>query len=74
VVAFSLEKPGNIRMTLVDLTGNPLMSVASGDFSSGSHKVAIKSSTLKPGMYLLKIEILSNGNISSGMIKIVVSN
>jgi hypothetical protein len=74
VVAFSLEKPANIRMTLVDLTGNPVMSIASGDFSSGSHKVALKAQSVKPGMYLMKIEIQSNGNISSDMIKIVVSN
>jgi hypothetical protein len=55
------------------MIGNPVMTVASCDFTSGNHKVTLKASTLKPGIYLLKIENQSNGQIKSGMIKIVVS-
>ena len=74
VIAFSLEKQGNVRITLVDIVGNPLRTIASGDFSSGNHNVAIQASGLKPGMYLLKIEINNNSLINSKTIKIVVSD
>ncbi len=74
VVTFSLERPGNVRMTLVEMIGNNVLTVASGDFGAGSHKVALKASSVKPGMYVLKIENTINGQTTAGMIKIVVSN
>jgi hypothetical protein len=74
VVSFSLDKPGNTSLTLVDILGNHVMDVAAGDFSAGNHRVTLKASGLKPGIYFLKIESMSNGENISGMIKLVVSN
>jgi hypothetical protein len=73
LVAFSLEKPGNIRVELVDIVGTHVMDIANGDFSAGNHKIALQASSLKPGVYLLKIETTTNGQTYSDMIKLVVS-
>ncbi len=74
VIDFSLENPGVVRITLLNIVGSPVMEIATGDFSAGNHKIALKASNLKPGVYLLKIESKSNGETISDMIKLVVSN
>ena len=38
-IEFSLEKPGNIRLALIDIVGNHILDIASGDFSSGIIKL-----------------------------------
>lgn len=73
VVEFSLENPATIRISLLNLVGTNVMSVASGEFSTGNHKVALKATGLEPGIYFLKIEKTSNGQTDADMIKLVVS-
>ncbi|MFZ4521951.1 MAG: Kelch repeat-containing protein [Bacteroidales bacterium] len=74
MVEFSLDKPGYVKMSLLNMVGAPIMAIASGDFTAGNHKVAIRAANFKPGIYLLKIENSSSGNTSYDMVKIVVSN
>lgn len=73
VVSFSLENQGTIRMVLIDMIGNQVMEVATGEFAAGNHKVAFSASTLKPGIYFLKLATTGNGQSVSEMIKVVVS-
>lgn len=73
IVSFSLRQAGMVKLTLVDILGNPVMEIASGNYQAGSHKVSLTAADLKPGMYLLKTEITSNGEVISDMIKLVVS-
>jgi hypothetical protein len=73
VISFSLEQAGKVKLTLTDILGNTVLNIESGDFSAGNHKVALKASGIKPGIYLLKSEKMSNGEPISDMIKLVVS-
>jgi hypothetical protein len=72
-ISFSLDKPGTIRMVLVDMVGNQVMEVLSGDFSAGNHKTTLSASSLKSGIYFLKLTNTDNGPSFSDMIKVVVS-
>ena len=73
VISFSLETPGNVRLSLIDIVGNHVMDIANGAFAAGNHKTGLQASGVKPGIYLLKIENASNGQTYSDMIKLVVS-
>ncbi|MCX6269460.1 MAG: right-handed parallel beta-helix repeat-containing protein [Bacteroidetes bacterium] len=73
MVEFSVENPGKVHISLLNILGAHVMDVATGDFSSGAHKVALRASSVKPGIYLLKIEQTSGGKNLSEMIKLVVS-
>ena len=74
VIEFSLEKEGNVHISLLNSAGTFVKDLKNTELASGNHKVALDASNLKPGIYLLKIEITSNGQYSSDMIKVVVSN
>ena len=74
VVEFSLEKEGNVHISLLNSAGTFVKDLKNTELASGNHKVALDASNLKPGIYLLKIEITSNGQYRSDMIKVVVSN
>jgi len=74
VIEFSLEKEGNVHISLLNSVGTFVKDLENNELSSGNHKVELDASNLKPGIYLLKIEITSNGQYSSDMIKVVVSN
>jgi hypothetical protein len=54
--------------------GTFVKDLENNELASGNHKVELDASNLKPGIYLLKIEITSNGQYRSDMIKVVVSN
>jgi len=73
VVEFSLEKPGIIRLSLLNVVGTQVMEIAAGDFSAGNHKFSLNASRLNSGVYLLKFENTTNGQTISDMIKLVVS-
>ncbi|MDP1622830.1 MAG: right-handed parallel beta-helix repeat-containing protein [Bacteroidales bacterium] len=74
VIAFSLENPATVRISLLNVVGTQIMEIANSEFSSGNHRIGLKAASLKEGIYLLKIERTSNGQTISGMIKLVVSH
>jgi hypothetical protein len=55
------------------MVGNQVMEVLSGDFSAGNHKTTLSASSLKSGIYFLKLTNTDNGPSFSDMIKVVVS-
>ncbi len=71
VIEFSLQQPGTMRISLLDVVGNHIMVIAADEFTTGNHKVGLESTGLRPGIYLLKIENTSGGQTISGMIKVV---
>ena len=73
-VDFTLGQPGIVKLSLLNIIGTPVMEIACGEFSQGHHKVSINASTIKAGVYLLKIENINNGQTNSDVIKLVVSN
>jgi hypothetical protein len=74
VVSFSLESPAMVRISLLNVVGSTVQDVVNGDLAQGNHAISLNASNLKSGVYLLKIEITSNGKSFSEMIKLVVSN
>jgi hypothetical protein len=74
VVSFSLESPALVSISLLDIVGSTVQQVVNGDLAQGNHTISLNASNLKSGVYLLKIEITSNGKSLSEMIKLVVSN
>jgi hypothetical protein len=74
VVSFSLESPAMVRISLLNVVGSTVQEVVNGDLAQGNHAISLNASNLKSGVYLLKIEITSNGKSFSEMIKLVVSN
>ena len=72
-VEFSMEASGNVVITVYNMVGVHVMEVANDEFSAGNHKVTLDGSCLKPGVYMLKTDIKTNGKTISGMTRLVVS-
>jgi hypothetical protein len=54
-IAFALQKKNNISITLYDITGRTIKTIANKEFSSGQHQIEINTSEISPGMYFYKI-------------------
>jgi hypothetical protein len=73
-VDFTLSTNCKAKICLMDVIGNTLRTLADAPYASGNHRLEFNAETLAKGIYLLKIEITSNGLTTSNMHKIVVSN
>jgi hypothetical protein len=72
-ISFTLDKPGNIQISLIDIIGHQLSEITNSNYLAGMHKIDLQSSELKPGIYFLKFTNTSNGIVNSDIIKLVVS-
>jgi hypothetical protein len=54
-VKFSLGKSENVNITLYNALGQPVQSVANGNFPMGPNSVGINANSLKPGIYFYTI-------------------
>jgi hypothetical protein len=52
---FATGKSGNVSIDIYNLVGQKLMTVASGTYASGNHKVNVNTEAMKSGMYLYTI-------------------
>ena len=73
-VSFSLPGESHVKVALFNLVGKLVTTVTDAGYPSGSHQLELEAACLTPGIYLLKIEIIHNGQTSSKTIKLVVSN
>ncbi len=73
VVRFTMEKAGKVEIFLTDMLGNRLFTISDGEFLAGEQNVALKTSSLKPGLYFLRLNFVASGQSTSEMIKVVVS-
>ncbi|MBD2770417.1 N-acetylmuramoyl-L-alanine amidase [Hymenobacter sp. BT664] len=55
-VAYFLDLPQQVTMTVTDLWGKPLVKLRNGVQAAGHHEVSLGTQELKPGVYLLRIE------------------
>jgi hypothetical protein len=74
VISFSIETPGIIQLSLVDIVGKNILNITNENYSIGNHKLVLQSAHLKPGIYFLKFTSTNNEKTISDMIKLVVSN
>ncbi|HPS62208.1 MAG TPA: right-handed parallel beta-helix repeat-containing protein [Bacteroidales bacterium] len=73
-VSFSLAEPTKVRLTLLDLPGTVVMTLADRAFEAGERRVTLSTSALKSGIYFLKLEQLTSGQNRTELVKIVVSH
>lgn len=56
-IAFTLPQPAQISSAIINMPGLAMETPLSGFFSAGTHEFALDISTLKPGMYILKMVV-----------------
>lgn len=54
-VSFSVEKPGPLRVELLDLMGRRIAVLADGMYSTGTHTAFLNAAGLPAGVYLLRM-------------------
>jgi hypothetical protein len=68
-VSFDLPTAGNIELSIVDMSGRSVMTLAKGSFNSGRHSVAIDGEALAGGSYIVRLE--SAGQISTAKLTLL---
>ena len=54
-VAFTLERPEPVRLAVYDVLGREVAVLASGAMASGDHEAVLSGTTLRSGVYLLRL-------------------
>lgn len=70
VVYFYLKTESRVKISLCNLAGMDLKRVADETFPKGEHQVKLYAVDLSKGIYLLKFELINNGETSSKSFKI----
>jgi len=61
-ISFYLGTPGNVSLTLIDLLGNPVMSILDKNMKAGTHSIPVETRDIPSGIYFY---ILNMGGVSS---------
>ncbi len=56
-ISFSLDEPADARLTVYDLRGRALETLANGRFGAGEHHVTWRADGLPSGVYLYRLEV-----------------
>ncbi len=59
-ISYSLQQNSNIEVRLLDLLGNRVQLIESGNKTSGSHNIDFDASSIASGIYLLQLKTDSN--------------
>ncbi len=54
-VAFGVAEAGEIRVTIHDVLGREVATIADAPYGAGRHSVSIKAGTLAPGVYVISV-------------------
>jgi hypothetical protein len=68
-IAFTLTEPCNVKLEILDISGNYIATLIDQDLSPGSHQMKLNTSLLSQGIYLCRFSAGS----SSEQVKIVVT-
>ena len=55
-IKFSLATHGTANISLFDINGRFVSTLAAGNFTAGSHQIAVNAETLSSGVYLIMLE------------------
>jgi len=55
-ISYSLDKPADVKLIVLDIMGREIMTLVNGIQSSGEHKVIFNGSDLPSGVYFYKLE------------------
>lgn len=72
-IDFTLIKESKVKIILYDYLGGQVKQVDEAVYKKGANQVKFLAPDLAPGFYLLKIEITSNGQSCSKIMKVAVS-
>jgi len=68
-ISFELNTPANVLLTVEDMLGRPVATVASGRYGSGPHEVLFNANDLAPGVY--RYTLHANGESVSRSMSLV---
>jgi len=57
IIDFSLPEPGKVNLTLYNINGRTVETIAEGLFTPGRHSITIEAGDLSSGIYFLKSDI-----------------
>ncbi|MDK9700841.1 MAG: T9SS type A sorting domain-containing protein [bacterium] len=55
-ISFALPRAAKVKLTVMDVMGREVATLANGNFSAGSHRVTFDGSNLSSGVYFYRIE------------------
>ena len=55
LITFNLAQPGHVDLTVFDLSGRTVSSLASGEFAAGSHAVSWDVESSPAGVYVVRL-------------------
>ncbi len=64
-VSFDLASAGDVTLSVIDISGRSVMTLAKGDFTSGRHIVAFNGEALAGGTYIVRLESAGQVSISN---------
>jgi hypothetical protein len=56
VIPYDLASPGNVRLTVYDVTGRPVAQLLNAQQNAGRHQVAFNAAGLPSGVYMVRLE------------------
>jgi protocatechuate 3,4-dioxygenase beta subunit len=56
VIPYDLAAPGNVRLTVYDVTGRPVASLLNAFQNAGRHQIAFNAAGLPSGVYMVRLE------------------
>ena len=72
-VAFGLERPANVRLTVHDVAGRTIATLTSGRAEAGSHSIRWSAGGVARGVYLVRLEAdAGEGSRETSAAKMVV--
>ena len=72
VVSFTLERAGEIKLTVFDIAGREVASLVNGHRSLGHHEVVWDAEGMSSGVYFVRLELQSAGTLQHTSVRKVV--
>jgi len=71
-IDYALPKDGNVMLSVYDISGKQLMTIAEGFKTAGSYTVDFNASNFSSGVYYYKINFMTNGQSFEKVMKMTV--
>lgn len=68
-VGFTLDRPGEATIDVLDLTGRRVATLARGSFAAGTHTAALDAAGLAPGLYVVRLS--AGGHVATRSLAVV---
>jgi hypothetical protein len=72
-VSFTMVNQGKVKLALYDMTGMLISTLAETNLPAGNQQIELNADGIRPGVYMLKAVLNSNGEEYTEIVKLVVS-